>query len=58
MTKDESLMECPFSLEMPDNEEDEDPERDKDEEQMSEKKPALVQPLEDFRVNKPPNPLS
>jgi hypothetical protein len=31
-------MECPFSLDMPENEEDEDPEVDHDEEQMSEKK--------------------
>ena len=31
-------MDCPFNLEMPDNEEDEDPQVDKDEEQMSEKK--------------------
>jgi hypothetical protein len=31
-------MECPFSLELPVNEEDEDPHVDKDEEQMNEKK--------------------
>jgi hypothetical protein len=31
-TRDESLMNCPFSLEMPDNEEEEDPHVDKDEE--------------------------
>jgi hypothetical protein len=31
-------MECPFPLDMPDNEDEEDPEVDHDEEQMSEKK--------------------
>jgi hypothetical protein len=41
-TKDESLMECPFDVYMPENEEDEDPEMDKDEEQMSEKKHSTV----------------
>ena len=47
-TRDESLMECPFPIEMPDNEDEEDPEVDKDEEQMSEKKPSLITPIEDF----------
>jgi len=47
-TKDEALMECPFPIEMPDNEDEEDPEVDKDEEQMSEKKPSLITPIEDF----------
>ena len=51
-TKDESLMDCPFPLYMPENEEDEDPEVDHDEEQMSEKKESSVQPLEDFQVVK------
>jgi hypothetical protein len=51
-TKDESLMDCPFNLEMAENEEDEDPLVDKDEEQMIDKKPPLVQPLEDFYVSK------
>ena len=39
-TKDESLMECPFPLDMPDHDDEEDPEVDRDEEQMSEKKPS------------------
>jgi hypothetical protein len=51
-TKDEALMECPFPFEMPDNEDEEDPEHDKDEEQMSEKKPSLITPIEDFQVTK------
>jgi len=41
-------MECPFPLDMPDNEDEEDPEIDKDEEQMNEKKGSSVTPLEDF----------
>lgn len=41
-------MECPFPIEMPDNEDEEDPEVDKDEEQMSEKKASLITPIEDF----------
>ena len=45
-------MDCPFPLEMAENEELEDPEVDKDEEQMSEKKASTVQPIEDFQVLK------
>lgn len=37
-TRDESLMDCPFPLDMPENEEEEDPEHDEDEKQMHEKK--------------------
>jgi hypothetical protein len=51
-TKDESLMECPFNIELPRNEEDEDPEHDKDEEQMQEKKVSSVTPIDDFAVIK------
>jgi hypothetical protein len=47
-TKDEALMECPFPIDMPDNDDDDDPEIDKDEEQMSEKKASLITPIEDF----------
>ena len=53
-TRDESLMDCPFSLELPDNEEEEDPHVDKDEEQMSEKKQSEIKPIEDFLVHKKP----
>lgn len=45
-------MECPFPIDMEDNEDGEDPEVDKDEEQMSEKKPSLITPIEDFQVTK------
>jgi hypothetical protein len=47
-------MDCPFSLEMPDNEEEDDPHVDKDEEQMSEKKQSEIKPIEDFAVQKKP----
>ena len=50
--KDEALMECPFPIDMPDNEDQEDPEIDKDEEHMSSKKPSTVTPIEDFQVTK------
>lgn len=45
-------MECPFPIEMADNEDEEDPEVDKDEEQMSEKKASTITPIEDFQVTK------
>lgn len=45
-------MDCPFPLEMAENEEDEDPQKDEDEEQMQEKKEAIVQPIEEFIVAK------
>lgn len=51
-TKDEALMECPFPIEMPDNDDEEDPEVDKDEEHMSSKKPSLITPIDDFQVTK------
>lgn len=51
-TKDEALMECPFPIEMPDNDDQEDPEIDKDEEHMSSKKPSLITPIDDFQVTK------
>lgn len=47
-TKDEALMECPFPIEMPDNDDHDDPEIDHDEEQMSEKKASTIIPIEDF----------
>lgn len=53
-TKDEALMECPFPIEMPDNDDQDDPEVDKDEEHMTSKKPSLIQPIEDYSVTKPP----
>lgn len=47
-------MDCPFPLYMPDNEDEEDPEIDKDEEQMSERKPSQITPIEEFQVTKKP----
>jgi hypothetical protein len=51
-TKDEALMECPFPIDMADNDDQEDPEIDKDEEHMTSKKPSTVVPIEDFQVKK------
>ena len=51
-TKDESLMDCPFSLDMAENEEDEDPAIDKDEEKMSEKKKETVEKVDGFSITK------
>ena len=53
-TKDEALMECPFPIEMTDNDDQDDPEVDKDEEHMTSKKPSLITPIEDYSVTKPP----
>ena len=51
-TKDEALMDCPFPIDMPDNDDQDDPEVDKDEEHMITKKESEVKPIEDFRVTK------
>jgi hypothetical protein len=53
-TKDEALMECPFPIEMTDNDDQDDPEVDKDEEHMTSKKPSFITPIEDYSVTKPP----
>ena len=45
-------MDCPFSLEMAENEEDEDPAIDKDEEKMSEKKKETVEKVDGFSITK------
>ena len=45
-------MECPFSYDLPENEELENPLHDKDEEQMTEEKKAGVEPIEDFIIQK------
>jgi hypothetical protein len=47
-TKDEALMDCPFPIEMVDNDDNDDPEIDHDEEQMSEKKASTITPIEEF----------
>jgi len=48
--KDESLMECPFSLEINDNEDRDDPQIDEDEHLMIPEKKNMLQPVEDFKV--------
>ncbi len=45
-------MECPFPIEMPDNDDQDDPEVDKDEEHMTSKKPSLITPIDDYQVTK------
>jgi hypothetical protein len=57
-TKDESLMDCPFSLEIDDPEDNEDPEKDEDEDEMIDKKQDGVKPSEDFSVPQKPPQLS
>ena len=47
-------MECPFPIDMPDNDDQDDPEIDKDEEHMTSKKVSSIIPIEDYSVSKPP----
>ena len=49
-TKDESLMECPFGLDLPDNDSDEDPYVDQDEHLMQIEKKDKLKPVEDFEI--------
>jgi len=49
-TKDESLMECPFPLEMDDSDEDQDPNIDNDAHLMTEEKKDKVKAVDDFKV--------
>ena len=57
-TKDESLMDCPFSLEIKEDEENDDPEHDSDEAMMQEEVKNKIQPIEDFKVEIQKPPLS
>lgn len=45
-------MDCPFSYDLPENEEDEDPLHDKDNDQMAEKKKTGAEPIEGFMIKK------
>ena len=45
-------MECPFSLELPEDEEDQDPEYDADEHLMKKQEKDNIKPVEDFKVEK------
>lgn len=51
-------MECPFSLEINDNEDRDDPEYDPDEALMKLEDTNVLKPIEDFKVNKITNPVS
>ena len=57
-TKDESLMECPFSLEINDNEDRDDPMVDPDEHLMRLEDTKVLKPIEDFKVKQIENPTS
>ena len=57
-TRDESLMECPFSLEINDNEDRDDPNIDEDESMMQTEVKNKIQPIEDFKVELIENPVS
>jgi hypothetical protein len=48
--KDESLMECPFSMGIEDNEDRDDPQIDGDESMMHEEKGKGLEPVENFSV--------
>lgn len=50
--KDQSMMDCPFDLEMPENEEEQDPEYDADEHLMKQAEKNNIRPVEDFKVEK------
>lgn len=57
-TRDESLMECPFSLEINDKEDEDDPMDDPDEHLMKQDEKNQLEPIEDFQVYQPPDPKS
>jgi hypothetical protein len=57
-SKDESLMECPFSLEINDNEDRDDPEYDPDEHLMRLEDTNVLKPIDDFKVKQIENPVS
>ena len=54
--KDESMMECPFPLEINDNEDKDDPEHDEDEHLMLQERKDLIKPIDDFKVEQLPHP--
>jgi len=56
--KDESLMDCPFSLDINDNEDRDDPEVDEDEAMMQDEKKDKIVPIDDFNVEFIINPQS
>lgn len=49
-TKDESLMECPFDIDLPENESDDDPYYDADEKLMELEKTNNLNKVDDFEV--------
>lgn len=57
-TKDQSLMECPFDIDMPDNESDDDPYVDADEKLMEVEKTNTLSKVDDFEVSQVQEPWS
>ena len=57
-TKDESLMDCPFSLDINDNEQNDDPDFDEDQKLMENEKKDKVIPIDDFKVEAIVAPVS
>jgi len=57
-TKDESLMECPFDIEMDSNESDDDPYIDADEQLMEIEQVNKLNKVDDFEVQQKPEPVS
>ena len=57
-SRDESLMECPFSLEINDNEDRDDPEYDPDEHLMRLEDTNVLKPIDVFKVMLCENPVS
>ena len=51
-------MECPFSLEINDKEDQDDPMEDADEHLMKQEETDKLEPVEDFQVYQPPDPKS
>ena len=57
-TKDESLMECPFDIDLPDNESDDDPYEDEDEKLMEVMKSNTLNKVDGFEVEQTADPKS
>ena len=57
-TKDESLMECPFDIDLPDNESDDDPYEDEDEKLMKVETKNSLKKVDDFEVKQTAEPKS
>jgi len=57
-TKDESLMDCPFPIDLAENESDDDPDVDEDEHLMQVEQENNLKPVEGFTVVQDDEPFS